>query len=1518
MTLSDVAIRRPVFTLVIQIGILVLGLMSWRSLGTDLFPDVTFPVVTVTTIYPGAAPAEVESQVTRQIEDAVSGINDLDTVRSFSRESVSVVVVLFKLRANIDRASQDVRERVAAVRASLPNDARDPTIRRIDVGAAPIMTFVTTGAGLTNDQLRRITEDTLRPQLERVPGVASVEVLGGRDRQVRVDIDRVKLEALNLPLTTVIDKLRYENLSVPAGHFDQGAREVSVRLSGDLRTAEEVGAVVIATTPQGSQVRLRDFAKVHDGKEEFRTAIRANGREAVAFEVVKQSGTNTVQVTDAVKKKLEDIRPTLPKGYLASAVIEQAMFIRENAHEVEIAIVYGGVMAILVILLFMLDLRSTFISALALPTSVIGTFFIMDLMGFTLNMMTLLAMSLSIGLLIDDAVVVRESIFRHLEAGEDPRTAASKGTSEIALAVLATTLTIVAVFVPVAFMSGVVGQFFKQFGLTISAAVLLSAFVAFTLDPMLSSRLATTIVHGSKRSLVVRFIEGVHVAVENAYAAVLARSVRHPVITVGLAALSFVGAAQLATLMGTDFVTPEDRGQFLVDIELDPGTSLEESARLTLPAELDILKNKNIHTTYSKIGVNSEINKVQLRVVCNQKHERQQSLWAIEDEVRAVYRKLLPKARISIVPPPFVEGLPSGAPLQVQVRGSDLAQLEKDAMAVEMMLRKIAGVGDVQVTYSPGKPEQTVQVDRQKAGDLGVPMALVARTLRAALEGEDAGKLRMESGSRKEVKIHVRLDDATRVDLRKLMQLQIPVPGRPMHAALLGQNPQTSPLAQGGFVPLEAIATIQPQAGPQVIERQDRTRQIVVTAVPRNRSLGEIVAELEPMLEKYTFAGDGYYRLDGQVKQMKESGESFATAGILGILFIYLILAAQFESFLHPITIMLSLVLAMIGAWLALFMTDRSLSMGSNIGVILLMGLVTKNGILLVDAALQLQREGQIAIEAIVQAGRKRLRPILMTSAAMVLGMLPTAINNGPGSEFRSPMAIVVIGGVITSTILTLLVLPSVFLWSDWLRNLPGRLMGRKRAGPPRPAPDATVVLPDLAPVGPHQSAADSVMLVGLLILGGLVALQRPALATESSAPAKLSLREAVDRAVAHNPDLRVAQARIVEAEAQRDKIGSAYLPDVKAVGTYTRNSDEAKFDIGGLVKKLGFPLPPGFGEPTIIQAHNQFAGVLTIDQTLFAAAPLLIDKANEKGIGAQRIGVEAAEREVAFRTTEIFYHVSGLARMTAAAQRAIDMADQRVAMIERKKVAGTEAELPLLRAQVERARAEQDLLRANLAKRQLLEVLGMLMGDTAPADIESPPPVAMPEGATAEWVSRAMEQRPDLAARRQAVAAQESLLREAELRWLPILATSSYLRWSDIKGFVDKNWIWAVNVNLVFPLFDRGARQADAKERRAAVVRARAELEKAQADIQAQIQQAANDIAIANDVVTVAAKQAEIARKSAEIARRSQVAGMVTHLEVDEAQTGVRLAEANVERERANLDIAVLRLRHLTGNVRP
>ncbi|NUN13560.1 MAG: efflux RND transporter permease subunit [Myxococcales bacterium] len=1473
MTLSDLAIRRPVLTTVVTVGLMVMGLLSFRNLGTDLFPDVNFPVVTINTIYPGASPDEVERQLTKPIEDAVAGIAGLDTVRSFSRESLSTVIVLFKLSANIDEAATDVRERVAAIRGRLPTDVREPTIQRVDVSAAPISVFVASGENMSDAEVRRITEDDLKPALERVPGVAAVNVIGGREREVQVAIHREALARLGLPLTAVADVLRLENIALPAGSYEEGPIEYSVRLRGDLQSAEEVADLIVGKSAAGTQIRLSEIADVSDGFADVRTRIRANGEEAVAFEIQKQSGSNTVEVARAVNTQLQSIAPTLPKGYSTKLIIDTSEFILENTEQVEGHILYGGAMAILIILLFMLDFRSTIISALALPTSVIATFIVLDALDYTLNMMTLMGLSLSIGLLIDDAVVVRESIFRRLEMGESPKEAAAKGTSEIAFAVLATTLTVVAVFIPVAFMQGVVGQFFKQFGFTVSAAVLMSLFIAFTLDPMLSAHFAAKVDPHRKRSWPVRMMEAIHRYIEDVYAAVLQFSVRHKFLTVLLGIAVFMGSTQLTALMGSDFVAPEDRAQYMVTVELPAGTTLDETGELLRAAELKHLEDPNFVTLYSKLGPNMEVNKARWRVVTTPKTERTVTLSELQDRTRAIMAELAPTAKISIEPPAFVEGLEEGAPLQVQIRGTHQDQIERHALAVERMVRSISGVSDVRVQYSPGKPEQVLTIDRKKAADLGVPIAMVARTLRTALDGEEVGQLRLQSGVSKEVKIRLRLREQDREHIEKLTNLPLATPK--------------------GTILLGDILHIQPASGPQVIERQDRTRQIVISGVPTTRSLGEIVADLTPQLDAHDFGEGGYYKLEGQVKQMKETGEAMGLALALAVLFIYLILAAQFESFMHPFTIMLSLPLAFVGAFVALFMTDASLSMGSNIGIILLMGLVTKNAILLVDAALEKQREGMAAKEAVIDAGLRRLRPILMTSAAMILGMLPTAISQGPGSEFRSPMGIAVIGGVITSTILTLVVVPAVFLWLDGLSRLFFR--GFRKLFPPQ-----EVVQPLL-----FLLTAASVLLIPT----------RPTIANP------LSLEEAQTRAVEVSPDLAAAQSKITATEAARRTIMTTWYPDLKAVASYTRNSEEATFDTAEFVTGLAaaFPgLPPidpsVLPEPTVIQKKDTLGVVFTVDQNLFVAAPLFLTNSVDASVAAQQTGLAAAQREIRFRVAEMVYSIAGVDRLLAVVQQALELSETRLAQAKARYQAGADIELSVLRAETDKTRALVDIEKAKAARHQLLAALGVLLQTEPPTDIVPPPDVADPGVGASGLIESAYDNRLEIVAVQEAAQATEALIEEAQWRWLPILNLQAYLRWSNTAGFTGEEWTWAITGNLVFPLYDRGLRYAEANERRAQQAAQLAEIGRVKRDVAMAIRQSDTEVQAAKRSLALAKQQTTLTRKTAEILEQAYKSGGVNNFEYTEAMLAVRLAEQNETQQHSALQLALLRLRHAAG----
>jgi HAE1 family hydrophobic/amphiphilic exporter-1 len=1039
MNISDIAIRRPVFTTMVTVSIVALGYLAFQRLDIDLYPDVTLPLVSVTVSYPGASPEDVERQVIKPLEEAVVALNHIDYVQSTSRNSLGQVFLVFKLEANFDKAASDVRDKVAAIRSKLPDDIDEPVIQKFDLGAVPVLVY-TAHAPLPSEKVRDIVEDQIKPELERVPGVARVDVVGGREREVQVALDPMRLAALHLSPAAVVRQLKLENATVPAGHYTQGGREVAVRTLGQFERVADIENTVLVTGPDGSVVRVRDIAEVSDGFKEQRTLVRANGQDAVAFQVVKASKANTVRVAHDVKKALQALKTTLPKDLEASLLIDQSVFIESNAHEVEVAIVFGGLMAIMVILLFMRDWRSTFISALALPTAVIGTFLMMWWLDFSLNMLTLLALSLAIGLLIDDAVVVRENIFRHLERGEDPITAASRGTQEIALAVFATTMTIVAVFVPVAFMSGMVGQFFKQFGLTIACAVLLSMFVAFTLDPMLSARLAKRIVPGEKAqargvsAAISRGLGRVFDQIDVIYKWMLGWALRNRTIVLALALGSLYGSVQLAKAVGGEFVAPEDRGQFGLSLEYPSDMAIEETSRRSLEIEQRLIADPRFKIVYATIGADGDVYKAKYRIDIGPKTERTQSVWQLQEVARKI-AQTASDAKIIVALPPPLEGAPDqDNPIMLVLQGPSYDTLVPTAEKIAEVLRKIPGASDISIKHTQPKQEMRVNVDRAAAAQHGLAMAAIGASLRTALDGEVAGKMRGHNfrGEEDETDIRVRLAERDRKDSQVLARMPLTSQGEPV---LLGD-----------------VARIEGGLGETQIQRLDRVRQITITAAAQGRPMGAVIDDLDKQLPG--LIPEGYHaKWMGMVRDMKDSNAAFGLAFGVAALFIYIVLASQFESFIHPVTIMLSLPLAMIGAFFGLYLNGSAISIGALIGIILLMGLVTKNAILLVDAAIHFQRQGRAPRAAMLEAGPLRLRPILMTTSAMVLGMLPTALGTGLGSEFRAPMAIAVIGGVISSTFLTLLVVPVMYLAIEAMRQGSRRVLAKLLHLEARPDP---------------------------------------------------------------------------------------------------------------------------------------------------------------------------------------------------------------------------------------------------------------------------------------------------------------------------------------------------------------------------------------------------------------------------------------------------------------------------------
>ena len=1029
MSLSDVAIKRPVFTSMMSVCLLVLGVMGLKRLGTDLFPDVSFPVVTVTTVYRGAGPGEIENQVVKPIEDAVAGISGIDKIHSFSRENAGVVLVQFKLSENLDRAVQEVRDKVASVTNKLPKDADAPLISRVDIGASPILTYAMSSS-LDSQRTRKMIEDRLQPALQQLGGVAEVRVTGGDVREIRVDIDLDKAKAAGTSPFEIAQRIGAENLNLPAGRLSLGPTELTVRTLGEFRNVDEIRDMPVAVGKTGSQVRLGEVAAVTDGVTERRTVARLNGQDAIIVEVVKQPGSNTVDVADQTKAKLAEMGLALGHDFKTTLLIDQSELIRANAEEVYVALFFGGAMAVLIILLFLLDPRGTFISSLALPTSVIGTFFVMFLLGYTLNQMTLLALSLAIGLLIDDAVVVREAITHRLDKGEEPAVAASRGTKDVGLAVLATTLSLVAVFVPVAFMPGIVGQFFKQFGITISAAVLISLFISFTLDPMLSARLAKARRPGEvkKEAKVARVLREAFEATERGYERILRTVLKHKWISFGAAIAVTVVSFAATSGLRSEFLSVEDRSQFIVDLQLPDSASLDLTAQRSAEAEKLLRAMPEVKDVYAIVGLNGEANKVKMRALTVPKKARKRGILALKDAARGALSRL-PATKVSISDPPAIEGLGDFFPIMVRITGPDLKVLNEQGKWIAETLRQIPGTVDIKIESNPPKPELAIAVDRTRAADLGLSAGQIATQLRLAIDGEVPAKLRE---GKDETDIRVRLSERDRKDPDRVRGMDL--------------------FSPRGARQVADVAQVSLQDGPSVIEHENRERQIAVfSQLGTGAALGEVAQKLKAAVARHPLPAGYSVIYDGQMKTFNEQNEAFSAAFGLAFIFIFMVLASQFESLKHPFTIMVSLPLALIGARLALLLAGKNLSLGAMIGVILLMGLVTKNAILLVDGALQHIREGDPVDLALLKAGPRRLRPILMTSFAMAIGMVPTAIGTGTGSEFRSPMAIAVIGGVITSTALTLLVVPVIFAGIEkmQLRGIVARLRGRAVAPVP-------------------------------------------------------------------------------------------------------------------------------------------------------------------------------------------------------------------------------------------------------------------------------------------------------------------------------------------------------------------------------------------------------------------------------------------------------------------------------------
>jgi len=1045
MNLANVSIRRPVFATMLIAAFMVFGLVSVKKIGVDLIPNVEFPFVVVTVTYPGTDPETMERDVGDKVEEAVNSLGGIRNLKSYNLESVTMVLIEFELEVKADIAIQDVREKVSRIQKDLPAGADPPIIEKFDPNAAPIMAVALSG-DLPIRKLTHVADKVVKERLQRINGVGSVEIIGGREREIQVYIDPDKLNGLNLTVQDVAQTISGQNLEIPAGSFKSGSRELTVKTKGQLVSAEEVGNIVLPTRSAGYSdtmptVRIRDVAKVVDGVKEARSASMLDGKPAVSLNIKKQTGSNTVAVASAIRDEMAAMQPVLDREHAQLTVaMDTSGYIKRSIEDVGVDLLLGAALTVAVIFLFLINGRATLISAIALPTSVIATFAFIQWMGFTFNNMTMLALSLAIGVLVDDAIVVMENIHRHLEMGKGSMTAASDATNEIFLAVVSMTSTILAVFVPVAVMKGIVGRFFMQFGLTVSFAVAMSLLVSFTLTPMMSSRLLT--VHYADNWLS-RAVDAGMGWLERIYGRIIRWALSHRLATLGLAVLTLVASAVLVVRMPKEFFPKEDRAQFNVDVELPTGTNLETTNEFVQTIADDLRKNAyGVTHTLATVGggTQGQINKGTVQVTMTRSTSRDVSQDSVMKWLRARYANVKPA--LVTVSEIGMFGGGHTQPVQLSIRGRDLQELARTAEAVQTELKKVKGFVDVDTTYRGGKPEVALQVDRERAAALGVPVASIALAIRALMAGDAVSELKDGSDA---YDIIVQLPQNERNRVESLSSLKVR---------------STS----GQLVDLANVVRVTHSTGPTVIEHTARQRQVTVLANLEDLPMGEaqkIVAKVveEKVPKHLEVASEGMGRI------MVESFGYMGEALILAIILVYMILAAQFNSFIQPITIMVSLPLSVIGAFGALSMLGMALSMYSMIGIIMLMGLVTKNAILIVDFANQARDGGMGIREALIQAGTLRLRPILMTTISLLLGMLPVALALGEGGEARAPMAVCVMGGMTASTVLTLIIVPVIYTLFDAMSNSRiVRFMGRKMfvSSPTDGAPAVTANSPEV------------------------------------------------------------------------------------------------------------------------------------------------------------------------------------------------------------------------------------------------------------------------------------------------------------------------------------------------------------------------------------------------------------------------------------------------------------------------
>lgn len=1009
MWLVNVSIRRPVFAVMVIGGLTVLGWLSLGRLGIDLFPNVEFPYVAITGTLEGASPDTVETEITDVIESNVNTISGIKQLRSVSSDGISQVFIEFELEEKVDVKAQDVRDKVNIARKDLPRDIDPPVVEKVDPDAAPILSVMISG----DASIREITtfaDEVAKEAIQRLPGVGSVTLVGDRKRAIRVWLDAGRMRAYGVTANDVVQAISNEHADLPGGRLevDGARREFGVKTRAEAKSVDEFRKLVVAFRENSLPTRLEDIARVEDGTEDERSYAVLNGKTGVSLEIRRQSGRNTVAVARLIRGEVEELKKQAPPGMQIVIARDVSRFIESSISDVQHELMIAMGLVVLVTFFFLLSWRATVIVAMAIPTSLVATFFIFYVFGFTINLLTLLALTVAIGLLVDDAIVVIESIQREVDNGKPRELAAAEGTTRVGLAVLAGTFATLAVFVPIAFMSGIVGRFFFQYGLAIVFSVTVSLLVALTLTPMLSSRFLTPT---SAMSRLFRPIEHFHHGLDRAYGWLVKWSITLRYLVVILALGSVAIGAFYAKRVPTGFANAADRSEFLGTIDLPLGTGIGEAKSAARLINEQLAKIEHVRDIFVTAGANAQekVNRLDLYVSLDPKQKRQISQFVIMDQARAALKAAVPNAvKIAVAEVPWVSGGGvSQLDIEYVIRGSDLKAMQAYAERVMSDMRRSGAFDDIQSSYEEGRPEVQIRVNRSRAGDLSVSAQSIATTARVVIGGLDVATFE-EKGRRYDVRVRLEEHQRQSMDQLRLMQVR-------------GAN--------GRLIDLPAVADVSFESGLSQIERQDRARKISIMAAAKTGvALGDASKQFMALMERHPLPQGMTGTFEGKVKRMQESLEAIGAAFLLAMIALYMLLASQFNSFVQPLIVMITGPLSFSGAFAALYYGNQELSLFAQIGLLALMGIVMKNGILLIDRANQLREEGVPTRQAMLEAAPERLRPVLMTAFSAVFGMIPVALAVSDGAEWRNGLGYLIIGGLTSSTLLTLIVVPAVYV----------------------------------------------------------------------------------------------------------------------------------------------------------------------------------------------------------------------------------------------------------------------------------------------------------------------------------------------------------------------------------------------------------------------------------------------------------------------------------------------------------